>query len=179
MSSNGESGDDTELMLRAAAGDNEAFCRLVRRHGPSLVSFFSANGAGSDAEDLAQRTFLKIHSMRRRYAAAAKFTTFLFVVARRVLVDHLRAASRLAALHERAGAEVETTEEAPRTRGEAEDAEAALAALSPPLREAVVLVVMRGLEYHEAAEALGVPTGTVKSRVHDALRRMREALLRQ
>lgn len=166
-------------MALAARGDGEAFSKLVRKHGPGLVSFFSATGAASDAEDLAQRTFLKIYGMRRRYRPSAKFATFLYLVARQTLVDALRAGARRDALRERVGEEIGgEVEEAPATRGESGDARRALATLSRPLREAVVLVVMQGFEYHEAAEALGIPVGTVKSRVHDALRQMREALLR-
>ena len=92
------------------------------------------------------------------------------------MLDGLRAAGRRAALHERAGREMETSVPAPAARGEKDDARLALASLSPGLRAAVVLVVMQGLAYQEAAEVLGVPTGTVKSRVNAAMRRMREAL---
>lgn len=165
-------------MLRCARGDDGSFCELVRRHGAALSAFFLRSGAGADAEDLSQKTLLKLHSARGRYAPTAKFTTFMFTVANRVLLDHVRSSRRRADMLGRAGAEVPAAEEPPRTMGEAEDAEAALAALSPPLREAVVLVVMQGLAYGEAAQALGVPTGTVKRRVHDALLRMRRELER-
>ena len=73
---------------------------------------------------------------------------------------------------------MEAAEPAPPRRGEGQDAEAALACLSPALRETVVLVVMQGLAYREAAEALGVPVGTVKSRVSAALAQMKEFLSR-
>ena len=61
-------------------------------------------------------------------------------------------------------------------RGEGQDAQKALAVLSPELRETVVLVIMQGLAYQEAADILDIPVGTVKSRIHAALAQMRTAL---
>ena len=170
--------EDVALMLRARDGDDaDAFSALVRKHERPLANFFARSGA-ADVEDLAQQTFLKLWRTRRGYRPTAKFTTFLYLLARQVLIDSARAAQRRAGLHERAGAEMDAVEPAPARRGESGDAEAALACLSPALRETVVLVVMQGLAYREAAEALGVPVGTVKSRVNAALAQMREFLSR-
>ena len=70
----------------------------------------------------------------------------------------------------------DTAEDAPGMRGERGDAEKALACLGPAMRGPVVLVVMQGLTHAEAAEVLGIPTGTVKSRISAAMRQMRIAL---
>lgn len=168
--------EDVRLMLRAARDDMDAFARLVEKHRKPLLNFFARCGVERDVEDLAQLAFLKLHRVRHGYRPTAKFTTFLYLLAKQVMLDGLRAAGRRAALHERAGKEMETSVPAPAARGEKDDARLALASLSPGLRAAVVLVVMQGLAYHEAAEVLGVPTGTVKSRVNAAMRQMREAL---
>ena len=168
--------EDVALMLRASADDADAFSALVRKHEKPLANFFARNGVYRDVEDLAQATFLKLHRARHGYRPTAKFTTFLYLLARQILVDHVRATQRRARLHEEAGKELDAARPAPRHRGEAEDAEDALASLSPPLRETVVLVVMQGLAYHEAAEVLQVPVGTVKSRVSAALRQMKDFL---
>ena len=168
--------EDVALMLRASADDADAFSALVRKHEKPLANFFARNGVYRDVEDLAQATFLKLHRARHGYRPTAKFTTFLYLLARQILVDHVRATQRRARLHEEAGKELDAAMPAPRHRGEAEDAEDALASLSPPLRETVVLVVMQGLAYHEAAEVLQVPVGTVKSRVSAALRQMKDFL---
>ena len=165
-------------MTRAAADDSDAFSALVRKHERPVLNFFARNGVHTDVEDLAQQTFLKLYRARHGYKPSAKFTTFLYLIARQVLIDSARASKRRAGLHERAGRETEPVTEAPAARGESEDAEQALACLSPSLRETVVLVVMQGLAYAEAAQALGVPVGTVKSRVNAALARMREELSR-
>ena len=168
--------EDVALMLRAAADDADAFSALVLKHERPLANFFARNGVFRDVEDLVQLTFLKLHRARRGYKPTAKFTTFLYLLARQILVDHVRASQRLARLHERAGREMDSTEPAPRHRGEGEDVRAALANLSPWMRETVVLVVMQGLAYQEAAEVLRVPVGTVKSRVSAALKQMRQFL---
>ena len=172
----GSDDGDARLMLRAAEDDAEAFAELVRRHEKPLMNFFARCGVERDVEDLAQLTFLKLHRVRRRYRAAAKFTTFLYLLARQTMLDRARAESRKAALHERAGREMDAETPPPALRGEREDARFALSRLSPGLAAAVALVVMQGFEYREAAEILGVPVGTVKSRVHAALGQMREAL---
>ena len=171
--------EDVALMTRAAADDSDAFSALVRKHERPVMNFFARNGVHTDVEDLAQQTFLKLYRARHGYKPSAKFTTFLYLIARQVLIDSARASKRRAGLHERAGRETEPVTEAPAARGESEDAEQALACLSPSLRETVVLVVMQGLAYAEAAQALRVPVGTVKSRVNAALARMREELSRK
>ncbi len=171
--------EDVALMLRAADDDLDAFSDLVRKHERPVMNFFARNGVHTDVEDLAQQTFLKLHRARHGYKPSAKFTTFLYLIARQVLIDSVRASRRRSGLHERAGMETEPVTEAPATRGESADAEQALACLSPILRETVVLVVMQGLAYAEAAEVLRVPVGTVKSRVNSALAQMREELSRK
>ena len=163
-------------MSRAAADDLDAFSCLVRKHEKAVMNFFARNGVYRDVEDLAQLTFLKLYRARNGYKPTAKFTTFLYLIARQILVDSVRASQRRSARHEKAGAEMETSVEAPPMRGEGQDAQKALASLSPSLRETVVLVVMQGLAYQEAAEILGVPVGTVNSRIHSALAQMRTVL---
>ena len=167
--------EDVALMERAARDDLDAFSALVRKHERPLANFFARSGA-ADVEDLAQQAFLKLWRTRRGYRPTAKFTTFLYLLARQVLVDHVRATQRRARLHEEAGKELDPVQPAPRTRGEGQDAQAALGCLSPWMRETVVLVVMQGLAYHEAAAVLRVPVGTVKSRVSAALRQMKAFL---
>ena len=143
--------EDVALMERAKRDDLDAFSALVRKHERPLANFFARNGVQRDVEDLAQQTFLKLWRVRHGWKPTAKFTTFLYLLARQILIDAARAAKRRAGLHERAGAEMDPVEPAPARRGEAGDAEAALACLSPALRETVVLVVMQGLAYRFVA----------------------------
>ena len=168
--------EDVALMLRAKDDDLAAFSQLVRKHQNAVMNFFLRSGVYRDVEDLAQEAFLKLHRARHGYRPSAKFTTFLYLIARQVMIDSIRRGARRAKLMEGYGKEADPAEDAPAMRGERGDAEKALNCLSPALREAVVLVVMQGLTYAAAAEVLGIPAGTVKSRVFAAMRQMRAAL---
>ena len=167
-----------ELMTLVREGNREAFVVLVRRHQKSLLNFFRRMGARShEMEDMAQETFLRVFGYRDRYEPKGKFTNFLFVLARHVWADAGRRAQR------RPEVLSETLDEGPDpdARGDARaearvDAEVALARLSEKLRSVVVLSVYQGLEYSRIAEILEIPVGTVKSRMHLAMRQMRETL---
>jgi RNA polymerase sigma-70 factor (ECF subfamily) len=169
---------DVDLMLRAARDDDRgAFAELVRRHQRPLMNFFARCGVYGDVEDLAQETFIRLYRYRSRYTPTAKFTTFLYLLARQTRIDALRRSQRRDALHDRVGAE--TPQEAEPTvvaRGEGLDVSAALARLSEPMREVVVLSVMQGLTQNEVSDVLKIPVGTVKSRLFVALQRLREYL---
>ncbi len=168
--------EDESLMMRVRDGDDQAFCELVRRHQKPVMNFFERNGVYRDVEDLAQETFLKIHRARGRYVTSAKFTTFLYTVARRVMIDWYRSTARKSGLLENFAKEAPQEVNPPPKRGETSDAEAALNCLSQQLRETVVLVVMQGMSYAEASEILEIPLGTVKSRISSAMAKMREEL---
>jgi RNA polymerase sigma-70 factor (ECF subfamily) len=177
MSSDEENRQEWEWLARAAAGDAAAFRSIVERYQGRLLNFFLRAGAKMYAEDLVQETFIRIYRHRSRARPIARFTTYAHTLAHHVWLDHVRRQGRRFRLLERAAPEVEQQDN--RSSGSAPariDAERLLDTLTPDLRAAVVLVMYQGLSYTEAAEALGVPTGTVKSRVFNALRHMRDAL---
>ncbi|MDI6774870.1 MAG: sigma-70 family RNA polymerase sigma factor [Verrucomicrobiota bacterium] len=168
---------DTELMRLVQRGRQQAFVALVRRHQNALLNFFRAMGVGSDAEDMAQDTFARLFNYRKRYKPTAKFTTFLYLLARQVRIDGLRKNKRYAGLMEGFAREREVREDTPRApRTSGYDLDAALASLPETMRSVVVLNVCRGLKYEEVAEALEIPLGTVKSRMFVALRKLKELL---
>lgn len=168
---------DAALMERARDGDLAAFEELVRRHQQPLMNFFARLGAPSDAEDLAQETFLRLYRYRARYRANAKFTTYLYLLARQVRIDCLRRGMRRDALHDRAAAEApQHAEPSALAQGARLDADAALALLSEPMREVVVLAILQGLPHQETSAILGIPVGTVKSRLSIALHRLRNLM---
>lgn len=172
------SDDDVTLMLRTRdVEDQAAFSVLIRRHQRPLMNFFLRCGVYGDVEDLAQETFLRLYRYRSRYEPRAKFTTFLYLLARQVRIDALRRHRRRAALHLRAAADArqEFVPSAVACGGRL-DVEAALASLSDPMREVVVLSVLQGLTQREVAEVLKIPVGTVKSRLFTALHRLRQTL---
>jgi len=167
--------DDFALMARTAGDDTAAFAALIRRHQTALVNFFRRLGAHNEAEDVAQETFLRVWRYRTRYRPTAKFTTFLFTLARHAWADHLRRAQKQERVVEHVGAEAEphdaTAQDAARQRL---DAQVALAALPEKLRLVVVMSLYQGLKYEEIGAALGVPVGTVKSRMFLAMARLKD-----
>ena len=164
-------------MLRAREGDLAAFEELVRKHQRPLMNFFARLGAPSDVEDLAQETFVRLYKYRARYRPTAKFTTYLYLLARQVRIDFLRRTIRRDALHERAAKEAPQQEEPSAVaQGARIDAATALSHLSEAMREVVVLSILQGLPHAEVADILGIPVGTVKSRLSIALHRLRDVM---
>ena len=167
--------DDFVLMARVAAGETAAFAALIRCHQSALVNFFRRLGANSEAEDMAQETFLRVWRYRMRYRPTAKFTTFLFTLARHVGADHLRCARKQERVVERVRDEAEKQDvTAQNTARQRLDAQVVLAALPEKLRLVVVMSLYQGLKYAEIAAVLNVPVGTVKSRMFFAMARLKE-----
>jgi len=174
---------DTELMLRAGTtNDESAFSVLVQRYSNVLLNFFLRKGVSfSDGEDLAQRTFLRLWRYRARYSPQAKFTTFLFMLANQEVIDFFRSAKRRKDMEN--GFETEQKVEADVVRQDRDGVDdegiavrRAVAGLSDSLRDVVELGIFQELPYAEIAEILGIPQGTVKSRMFNALRKLKEVL---
>jgi len=168
---------DEALMQRVGRGDRDAFVELVRRHQKGLVNFFRRMGDSTDAEDLAQETFLRLFRYRKKYRATAKLTTFLYLLARRTRIDHLRKLERRQRLRETVAGEADIERSVRDGARERKDrAVEALAELSEEMRSVVVMSIFQGLTYREIAEVLEIPVGTVKTRMFHAVRRLREVL---
>ena len=182
---------DSELMLRVRRGEAGAFESLVERFLRPLVRFFRRMGAdGAGAEDCAQDVFLKVYRMRAGYEPRAKFSTFLFRVARNHWIDVYRhRAAGPPTVSAEGGADEEDGRLRDRLpgRGEGPVATAEAEELLVALRQAVgrlpvehreVLALTRGgtLRYEEVASILEIPVGTVKSRMHAAVQALRAAL---
>ena len=157
-----------QVVRAAANGDLDAFEALVRGYQPAVWRFLRHLLGDADlATDVAQETFLRLHRHLPGFAFRSSFSTWLFRIARNAGFDALRSRRRREALLTRL-----------RPVGPAPDAtarvelEASLASLSPKLREAFLAVEVLGLRYREAGEVLGVPEGTVKSRVFHARERL-------
>jgi RNA polymerase sigma-70 factor, ECF subfamily len=164
-------------MAEAAGGSSSAFAELVRRHQNGLLNFFRRMGANTDAEDLVQETFLRVFKYRSRYRPTARFSTFLYVLARHAWADRGRRAARTLRLQTGLQAEADVQRDgASPSAASGLDVEEALKRLSPKLRDAVVLNVCQGLRYQEVADVLKIPLGTVKSRINLALRDLRRVM---
>ena len=166
---------DHQLMEQVRAGDQDAFAFLIRRYQSALVNFFRRVGANSDTEDLVQEVFLRVYRYKDRYVHNAKFTTFLYTLARHVWADRWRKIRRAERIRERARHELpsESDGNLEHVRNEL-DARHALESLPEKLRVVLVMSLYQGLKYDEIATVLKIPTGTVKSRVFLAMRQLKE-----
>ena len=141
-----------------------------------LLNFFWRQGVSlPEGEDLVQETYLRLWNYRRNYKPSAKLSTFLFLLARQVRIDALRRQTRRES-REESWCRDRPDKEDPPAHGAREDVRWAIAQLSEPLREVVELGVFQDLPYAEVGEILGIPVGTVKSRMSNALKRLREIL---
>jgi len=157
-----------------------AFLELVDRRGRELYRYFRLLGQDQhEADDSVQETFLRLHAYRGRIRAGEErgLGVLLYRIARNVWVDGLRRARSRPQLRP-----LETSAEPMRFAAaggpsleEALDARSALSRLPEKLRDVVLLCVFQGLSHREAAQALGIPIGTVKSRMLHAMARLREA----
>lgn len=146
----------------------------ARKFEKNLLNFFCRQGVSPfEGEDLVQETYLRLWNYRREYKPTAKLSTFLFVLARQVRIDALRRQTRRENREESWGKEQPTTA-TPHALGAREDVRWALAQLTDPLREVVELGVFQELPYAEIGEILGIPVGTVKSRMSNALKKLKE-----
>ena len=175
-----EDEEDARLMEAAARDDLKAFERLVVRHQQHLLNFFLRCGVYTDAEDLVQQTFVRLYRYRDRYERRAKFTTFLYLLARQVRVDEVRKRIRLRRIKDRAREHEEVlggpAHNPPRDGLLVDVLQKALNQLSDKHREVIVLGVLQEMPYAEISAVLEIPIGTVKSRMFHALREMRQLL---
>ena len=156
------------------SADDELLMAEAKKSEKKLLNFFARHGVSpSESEDLVQETYLRLWNYRKAYKKTARLSTFLFLIARQVRIDALRRQIRRET-REDAWAAERSEEEAPRTYGVKEDVLWAVSRLSEPLREVVELGVFRELPYAEVGEILGIPVGTVKSRMSNALKRLKE-----
>jgi RNA polymerase sigma-70 factor (ECF subfamily) len=168
---------DAELVKRCLAADAAAWEALLQSHTRKIYNLcYRFTGRSADAEDLTQEVFIKIFQTLRTFdAAQGSFGTWLSRVARNHLVDHYRRTKKdritsslddeLGTLEVKPGAAVEPVAGV-EWRERRELLQRGLERLSPDLREAVVLRDLQDLDYDEIAQVLGVPVGTVKSRIN-------------
>ena len=138
------------------------------------MNFFARQGVSLlECEDLVQETYLRLWNYRNSYRPTAKLSTFLFLLARQVRIDALRRQSRRENREENWGKD-QPESELPKAPGLRDDVRWAVSRLSEPLRDVVEFGVFQDLPYAEVAEILGIPVGTVKSRMSNALKKLKE-----
>ena len=186
---------DEELLTRLRRGQNEVFGILVRRYERELYGYLRRYlGDAHLADDVFQNTFLQLYTKINQYEAGRPVRPWLYTIATHQAIDALRRNSRhqassLDQAHEQLpDGEIRGLIELLETRGPGpmetaqggevrERVRATVEQLPDFLRQVVLLAYYQGLKYREIAEVLGIPVGTVKSRLHAALGRLQESLL--
>jgi RNA polymerase sigma-70 factor, ECF subfamily len=187
---------DESLMAAYQKGDVQAFALLVRRHERPLWNFLRrfVNDVAL-AEDLLQETFMRVVKNAASWKAQAKFSTWLYTIARNLCIDQqrqsaLRSTASLDAAARGANADRDAApplgeriaggdrggEAAVITQQLAAEIEAAIAALPAAQREVFLMREVLGLPFAEIATVLGENPATVKSRMRYALTQLRDAL---
>jgi len=177
---------DTELLRRYLAGEEEAFAALVRRYERELFSFLLRfTGEASLAEDVFQDTFLQLHLSAASFDPDRRLKPWLFTIAANKARDAMRrryrrqAAPLDAAISPEDGrtryadlmpSDVPAPEESLSNQETRQTVQTIVNEMPENLRAVLLLSYFHDLPYKEIAEVLGVPLGTVKSRLHVAVK---------
>lgn len=162
---------DPDLIRAANGGDMGAFEELVRAHTDAVYAHaYRFFGDPQAAQDATQEVWVNVFRALPEFEGRSAVSTWLFRITRNACLDMLRAGRRVATpidpIHIRGIAADDPSGDA----GSKVDLQMAMRALSPEDRDAFNAVALFGLPYAEAAPVLGVPAGTVKSRVFRARR---------
>ena len=186
---------DLDLVARWKAGEQRAATLLVERHASAIARFVSSIGARTDVDEVVQDTFVRAFASLDGFRGDSSLRTWLFTIARRLVLDRRRAARRR-------GEHVEVQEGDVATEYDALDGvvadddhqredtgqdgvvadetqvrmRRAMAALTPTQREVFVLRVSEGLSYREIADAVDTTEGAARVHYHNAMRAIKEFL---
>ncbi len=164
---------DEELMQDLQRGEMQAFDALYERHSRPLFNFIRRLLRDESlAEDVFQETCMRVLRNAARFDPRARFRTWLYTVAHNLCMDELRRRRRRMSIP---AGELPGPQPVPdpHERLESESAHRLLWGLRPELRAVVVLRVLHGYSQEETARIVGAPVGTVKSRLHHALKQLR------
>ena len=181
---------DAELMLRVKSGDREAFATLVEKYKQPVVNLaYRTLSDAAEAEDMAQQVFLQVYKAAHRYQISAKFSTWLFTIARNLCLNEIRRRSRHPA---ESLYQVSDTDDTPMRQVEdarvasppkallsselEEKIEAALADLPENQRTAIALCRQEELSYEDIAKVLGVTVSATKSLIHRGRETLKQRL---
>jgi RNA polymerase sigma-70 factor (ECF subfamily) len=174
---------DLDLIARWKSGDERAATALVERHANAVARFVASVGARRDVEDLVQETFVRAFGSLDSFRGASSLRTWLFTIARRLLVDQRRSERRRGggvtmqmevqdadAVTEYTALDAVVADETERRMREA------MARLTPTQREVFTLRVAEGMSYREIAEAAETTEGAARVHYHNAMRAIKEFL---
>jgi RNA polymerase sigma-70 factor (ECF subfamily) len=167
---------DGELVRRLNQGDESAYRELLERHGRYLFGIaHSLSGNSEDAQDLVQETFVGALSSNFRGEAAVRTWLVQILVRRAAMLRRNKA--RGGGTSDISAATADPRMASPSATGGADariDLDTMLRGLSPEHRDVIVLRELQGMSYEEMATALGVPLGTIESRLYRARAELRK-----
>lgn len=170
---------DQTLIERWLGGDERAASQLVGRHAAGLARYVASLGERDAAEEVVQDTFVRAFSSLESFRGESSLRTWLFTIARRLVVDRRRARRRRRDVEDLddVDAATEFTALDDMIAGEAEmKVKEAVRRLSPTQREVFLLRVNEGMSYRDIAETVGTTEGAARVHYHNALRTMKEHL---
>jgi RNA polymerase sigma-70 factor (ECF subfamily) len=176
-----DASDDGELVKRYAAGEGRAFDTIVERYEKRVYAIaFRMTGNAEDARDATQEAFISALRALRSFRGDAQLSTWIHRIAVNASLDLVRRRTRrktdpLENIADRPTGEA-GPEEAAMGAHRAAEVQKALLSVSAEHRAVLVLHDLNGLDYAETAEALDIPVGTVKSRLHRARSEMAQLL---
>jgi len=177
---------DEQLLIDHLEGQSDGFKLLVGRYHRELYQFLTRfTGSAATAEDIVQETFLQVHLSANSFDRTRRFKPWLFTIAANKARDYLRSRSRKPEVpfHARIGSDEEEGQqfldflsetslsplEALEKKQERELVRSTVNQMPEHLKEVLVLSYFHRFPYKEIAEILGIPLGTVKSRLHAAV----------
>lgn len=182
---------DEDLLLQyRSSGQRLLFETLMRRYEREIYSYLRRYMGDADmAEDVFQATFLHVHLRCDQFAEGRKFRPWVYAIATNQAIDHQRRNKRhrIASLDRTIHSADDDSHWSEKLVGDDPDpwteasvrenrewVQSTVGELSGSMQKVVQLVYYQGLKYREAAEVLGIPVGTVKSRLHAAVNRLNQ-----
>jgi len=178
------------LVEQAQQGDAKAFTALAEKYKNGVYNYIVRMlHDRTEAEDIAQETFVRAYQALPEFRGAASFHTWLYRIASNLAIDAARRRSRRTSISldepvttDEGEVSRQLPDERPGPFEELQSAQTqqavreAIAELSPKLRSVIVLYDLQGLSYQEIGDILGCPLGTVKSRLFNARNQLQEKL---
>jgi RNA polymerase sigma-70 factor (ECF subfamily) len=169
------SDNEQDRILRSQNGDHEAFESLVRDQQRMIHGLcYRMTGSMTDAEDLAQESFIQAFENLGSFRAEARFSSWLYRIAVNRCLNWKKAEVRRVRLHDQCGEQVGMSEAAEHDQNNV--VQEALMKLDPKQRAAIILTVYDGLNHAEAARILRCSETTVSWRVFAARRKLKSLL---
>jgi RNA polymerase sigma-70 factor (ECF subfamily) len=174
-----EEADDQALIARWLGGEERAATVLVERHAPALARYVASLGEYDAVEEVVQDTFVRAFASFESFRGESSLRTWLFTIARRLVLDRRRAARRqretlpideVDAATEYTALDTIIADEAQQRVREAVNR------LTPTQREVFLLRVNEGLSYRDIARIVGTTEGAARVHFHNALRSLKERL---